>query len=281
MALTNLSDVANQIQKFWSPLMAKELRANLLLGSLINKDYQGEIKQGGDTVYVSQVQQAAGQLKATSDNTFTPEALVTKRIPIVADSIAIASFEFSDLAMLQSQIGSAESDIRASLLYAVQKNIDAQIKSKIAPAAANVYASIAAMTAAQLRTVRTQASKSLWSLEKGWYGLLDPAYFGDLLGDATIANSQFTGETAPVVAGQMARQRYGFNLLEDNSKSDKTALFFHPDFAHLVMQQDVTFKVSDLHSNNKFGYVISAHVVFGAALGVDGDKKHITVRATV
>ncbi len=62
MAVTDLASVANQIQKFWSPMFMKELRASLLLGALVNKDYDGEIKKMGDRVRVSQINAPAGQL---------------------------------------------------------------------------------------------------------------------------------------------------------------------------------------------------------------------------
>jgi hypothetical protein len=45
------------------------------------------------------------------------------------------------------------------------------------------------------------------------------------------------------------------------------------------MQLQPTIKVSDLHANKKFGYVISADVIFGAALGIAGSKKHQLVTA--
>ena len=82
-----------------------------------------------------------------------------------------------------------------------------------------------------------------------------------------------------MVAGQMVLPRFGFNLLEDNSKSTDTALFFHPDFMHLCMQTEVQVKVSDLHAQKRFGYVMSVDCIFGAALGVSGSSKCITATA--
>ena len=55
MSATTLTDVAQQIQKYWSPRFTKQLRASLLLGGLVDKSYQGEIKRQGDTVKVSQI----------------------------------------------------------------------------------------------------------------------------------------------------------------------------------------------------------------------------------
>jgi len=50
MSATLLSDVSNQVAKFWSPMFMDELMQSTLLASLVNKQYQGEMKRGGDTV---------------------------------------------------------------------------------------------------------------------------------------------------------------------------------------------------------------------------------------
>jgi hypothetical protein len=109
--------------------------------------------------------------------------------------------------------------------------------------------------------------------------LLDPSYYSDILNAQTLTSSDYVGDEAPVIGGQVVKQRYGFNLLEDNSMGTDKGLFFHPDFLHLVMQQEPRFKVSDLHPNKKFGYVISVDIVFGAALGINGNLKHIFATA--
>jgi len=50
MSATLLSDVSQQVQKFWSPMFMDELMESTLLASLVNKEYQGDLKRGGDTV---------------------------------------------------------------------------------------------------------------------------------------------------------------------------------------------------------------------------------------
>ena len=280
MALTNLSDVNNQVQKFWSPIFTQELRKRLLIGSLVNRDYEGEIKQGGDTVYVSQVIAPAGESKATSDNTFTPEKLQTARIGVTANRRAIASFEFADIVALQSQLTAEKSEIRDALLFSVQNIIDTYVKTLIVPHADNVIPSIAAMNTAALRSVRVQAGKMHWLKNKQWFGLLDSEYYGDVLADPVLSSAEHNAGDATIVAGEVTKKRMSFNLLEDDGMAEKTGTFFHPDFMHLVIQREVQIKVSDLHANNKLGYLISADVIYGSALGIDGDKKVITVKST-
>lgn len=282
MGMSSVAEVANQIQKFWSPLFSKELRAQLLLGSLVNKDYQGEIKQEGDTVYVSQINAPAGSMKTVGvdADTFDSDSLVTSRIPIVANKRATAAFEFSDLVALQSQLGSQDSEIRASLLYSVEKQINDYLYSIVSPSVAapdHVLNLVPTMNASQILSIRLLAAQAKWLANKGWYGLMDPQYYNDVLAATTMTSRDYVEGDKPTVSGQIATQRFGFNLLEDNSRAPGKAIFFHPDFMHLVMQTEVRFKISDLHAVKKFGYLISVDVVFGAAQGIDGNKKVISV----
>lgn len=283
MAKTNISDVTNQIQKFWAPMFQKELRESLLLGGLVNKDYQGEIKKQGDTVYVSQINAPSGQLKTigTDADTFDSEKLTTQRVTIQANKRAVAAFEVEDLVDLQSQIESGNPEIRDALRYAIDKQVNDYLKTLIAPSGSapdHTVTGVSDFNASQIAAVRKLAATAKWRKDKPWYLLLDPSYYSDLLNATTMTSNDYVNDLATPM-GQFAQQRFGFTILEDNSKTTDTALAFHPDFMHLVMQKEPQFKLSDLHSNKQFGYLLSVDVVFGAVLGNDGDVMHITVTA--
>ena len=284
MAVTDLAAVADQVQKYWSPLFTKELRESLLLGGLINKDYEGEIRKGGDTVTVSQITAATGELRTigTDADSFNSEAVSTTKIDIKVDKRAISSYEFQDLVELQSQIDRDDSEVRASLMFAMAKQINDYLYSLVAPSAAapdHTVTGVSDLNAAQMSAVRVLAGQAKWMRDKPWYGLLDPQYYADVMDDTTLSSSEFGAQDAPVISGQIALNRFGFRLLEDNSRAADNALFFHPDFMHLVTQKQVQVKLSDLHAQKKFGFVLSVDMVFGAKLGIDGDNKHITVTA--
>lgn len=283
MTQSNLADVTNQIQKYWSPLFTKELRETLLLGSLVNREYQGQILKGGDTVYVSQVNAPTGELLTvgTDADSFSPEAISTSRIAIAANRRAVASYEFEDLVDLQSQIDKENSEVRQSLLFAMNKQINTHLYSLVAPSTSapdHELSSVTDLNLAQMSAIRVLAGAADWPHDKPWYGLLSPQYYADVMDDSTLASADFVGTDKPTVGGQMAFPRFGFNLLEDTSRTGDYGLFFYPDFMHMVMQQEVRVKVSDLHAQKRFGYVISVDVVFGAALGVNGNVKHIRVQ---
>lgn len=282
-SVTNLTDVANQVQEIWSPLFTKELRETHLLPNMVNKDYQGEISNKGDTVYVSQINAPTGQLLTVGTNAdaFSPEAISTSRVSILANKRAVASYEVEDLVDIQSQIDKEDSEIRASLAYAVGKQINDYLFTVVSPSTSapdHELSSVTDLNAAQMSAIRVLAGTAKWLRNKPWFGLLSPQYNADVMDDTTLASRDFGGDDRPFVSGVLGLPRMGFQMFEDNSQTGDYGLFFHPDFMHLVMQTQVTFKISDLHAQKRFGYVISADIIFGASLGVSGGSKHIRVQ---
>jgi hypothetical protein len=287
---TMLADVTNQIQKFWSPMFMDQLKESTLLAGLVNKDYQGEIKKGGDQVRVSQINRPEADLLSigVDADTFNATKLSTSYIDIQANKRVVAAFEFEDLVDVFSQIGEQNSKIRQSLVEACEIKLNEYLFGLVSPSSSSpdhIVSGVTDFNAAQLNAIRMLAAQAKWRKEGGWWLLSSPSYMSDMLNSSTLVSADFVAGEAPVIGGQIARQRFGFNILEDNSDAILTlgstgtdcALAFHPDFMHLVMQPEPRFLVSPLHSQKKFGYVISVDFWCGAKLGIDGDKKHIKI----
>ena len=283
--LTNLAQVNEQIQKYWAPIFTQELREQLLLGALVNKSYQGDLKQGGDTVYVSQLTATTGELKTigVDADTFSSEAVSMSRVAIVADRRAVASYKVADLVSLQSQLSEGKPEILESLRFAVAKKMNDYLYSLVSPSASapdHIINSISTFGLSTLQTLHQAVNEAKWPQDGQWYGLMSPKYYADLLGVTAATSTDFGATDAAVISGQIALKRFGFSILGDNSRSGSQALFFHPSFMHMVMQSQVQLKVSDLHSQNQFGYVVSADVVFGAVQAIDGNIRCIKVIST-
>lgn len=284
MSVTTLANVTEQIQKYWSPLFTKQLRESLMLGSLVDRSYQGSISAQGDEVTVSQVNAPAGQLLTigTDADTFDSEAVSTSFVKIKADKRAVAAYEFHDVVSLQSQIGQNNPEVMESLRFAMAKQINDYLYSLVAPSTSAPDHTVTGVTdfnASQLANVRLLAAKAKWPTSPGWYGLVSPEYYSDLMNATTLTSSEFGATDAPTIGGQIALRRFGFILAEDNSRPVDYGLFFHPSFMHMVTQSEVQIRVSDLHSQKRFGVVMSVDMIFGAKLGIAGGSKHITVTA--
>ena len=280
MATTNLSAVNDQIQKYWAPVFTKRLRENLILGSLVNKDYEGAIARQGDTVRVSQIVDIDGQLLTvgTDADSFSPEAVTTTYVDIKADKRAVASVEFADLVELQSQVD--RNKVQDTLMFAMSRQINNYLYSLVSPSTSapdHLINGVTDFNATQLGACRVLAAQAKWAEDNNWYALLDPQYYQDLLNSTTVASNEFGATDAPSIGGKIALKRMGFNVLQDNSRTVDQGLLFHPDFMHMVQQTEVQVKISDLHAQKKFGFVMSVDLVFGAKLGLQGDVKHIKV----
>lgn len=292
MSATLVSELSDQVQKFWAPMMVDELKEQAILPSLVSKDYQGEIKNGGDTVYVSMVEAANGAIKTigVDHQSYSSEKLNSQRKAIVADTIIEATFELDSLIDLQTQLGSPEgkSKIRAALNKGMELKLNEFLYRKVSPSTSAPDHSIASVTdfnAARILLNRQLAAQAKWAADNGWWCLLDPSYYNDFLSAATLVSSDYVGSDLPTIGGKKPFQRFGFNIVEDNSEAMKylsptlatsdLGLMFQPDFMYLVMQQEPTIKISDLHANKQRGYLLSAEIIVGASLGIEGSVKHI------
>ena len=295
MPVTNIGDVAAQVQEKWSAMFMDELRESHKLAALVNREYEGDIRMRGSKVKVSQINAPSSNLRTVGvdADSFDTNQLSTTQVEVDADKRAVSAYEFEDLVMLQSQIGDQDSEIRQSLMHDVGQQINNYLYSLVSPSTAtpdHVLDSVTDFNASQAATVRTLAAQAKWDKTKGWWGLLDPVFYSDMLDDTTLASSDYGAADAPIIGGELARQRFGINWMEDNSDgilqlSPASAgadcgLIFHPDFLYLVMQTTPQFKISDQHANKRFGFVISVDLVFGAKLGISGDLKHIQVYNT-
>lgn len=295
MSATNVREVEEQIQEFWAPLFVPELKESALLPLLVNTEYSADIKQQGDTAYVSMVHAAKGERQEISEDgshtVIKSEKLKTTRVGIQANQIFTASFELDSLIDLQSQLGSADgqSKIRAALLKGVELQINEYIYSLLSPSASgpdHILSGVSAFDFTQLQNVRKLASKAKWPADGNWSILLDPTYMGDFLSDTKNTSGDYVSDS-PLIKGVTTYQRSGFKIMEDNSDAmaavsptkvlDKLGLAFHKDFLYLVAQTEPSFKLSDLHGTKKRGYLLTVDLLGGAKLGLEADKKHITI----
>ncbi len=287
--ITRMSDIADQVKKYWGPIGINKLKQDTLLPSLVSKDYEGTLQNEGDTVYVSEVNVPTATTKTTGEgeDSFESTKVSTTRVEIKANKTITAAYELQSLTQIESQIKLENSAIRESLMQSLEIALNEYLYSLVAPSTSAPDHSVNGVSdfnATALLNVRKLASAARWAKDGNWFGLLDPSYYNDMLNAQTMTSGDYVGDQ-PVINGQMATKRFGFNLLEDNSDAilklspalagADVGLFFHKDFMHLVMPQSITFKLSDLHANKQHGYLLSAHIVCGAALGCNGSKKHI------
>lgn len=293
MSATMKTDAAVELlaQEFWSPIFVPELKQSTVLPSLVSREYDGEIKEAGDKVNISQILRPTAEMKTVGQGheKFTSSKIQTAQVSVTADRVITASYKFDSLAMLQTQLGQKESTIRQGLIEAMEIKLNDLLYSLVSPSSSpdHLVTGVADFNAAQLLSTRLLASQAKWSKMNRWL-LVDPSYYNDLLSSQTLTSRDYVDDM-PLVGGEMVAKRNGFFIVEDNSDGLLThsvsgtadaALAFTPDFMYLVMQEKPVFKISDLHSNEQHGFLISCKMVVGAGLGIAGANKHIVTKAS-
>ncbi len=256
------------IPELWSPIMYQELRNSLVLGQAFNRDYEGVISEMGDKVKVQQLLAPTGEILTNDKDTFNPETMVLSNFEITVNSRAVASFEFTSLAQLQSL--AFEQEAQAALVYAVQKQIEntiiaAMIPSASAPDHQIAPASASDLAAADVASLRTLLSQAKVARNNRWL-VLDPAYYGDLLNKTAFTSQDFIPGSATVSSGEFSSPLFGFRVVEHDLLGADIGYAFHPSALSIVLQQGMNIQISNQHVNKKFGYILSADMVFGISL---------------
>lgn len=282
MSITNLAAVQDQVDKYISPILTKQLRSALLLGSVVDKTYEGAIAKGGDRVRVWQVNAPNGQMLdvGTDADSFTAETINKSYIDITASKRAVAAYEFADLVELQSRVNANDPAVMDSLVYALNKQINTFLYSLMVPSTSGPDHDVSGVTdfnASQLSNLRLLAASAKWGKDKPWYLLLSPSYYSDLLNATTMTDTAQGASDLPLIGGEFGIKRHGFMIFEDNSLGTDVGYALHPDAIHMVSQTQVQTKISDLHAVGRFGFKMSVDMVLGGAVGVDGAKKMIKV----
>jgi hypothetical protein len=237
----------------------------------------------GDTVRVSQYNRptATRTTLGVDSDTFNTSLISTQYVDLKLTKRITAAYEFEDITELMSQVDSNDPKMRQTLFDAVALDLNDYLYEFVAPSASapdHIINGVTDFNATQIANIRKLAAQAKWPRDNRWFILADPSYYSDVLSASSLVSADYVND-APTVGGQIINRRFGFNILEDNSRSTDFALAFHPDWL-LAVWTEPRFQVSSLHSNKQFGYVLSVDILVGATLGNSGAVKHLKIYNT-
>jgi len=285
MTATTISDVTNQIQTYWAPLFAKELRESTLWLNFIKYHYEfapsvngtkAPIK-GGNTLKISTITAPVSTSRTigTDADSFDTNKLSMTQTNLVVDKRAVSAVEFDDLSVIMSQLEDQDSEIRQAMLFDIRRQVNVAIKAIINPSASapdHVINGVTDFNFAQLAAVRLLESQAKWTDSGEQISLIiDPSYTSDLIDETLISSNDYNGGDTPVASGAFRAPNLGMNVYEDNSLSTDYGYALIPSWAIGAFGVP-EFKISDLHAQKRFGYVMSVDQVFGV---IQHDNKRI------
>lgn len=268
MAISGKTELANLIPELWSPDFYDELRKNLIIAPVFERVYEGVIANIGDTVRVNQINKGSAEILTDDKQEFASQTASISQFTIEVTKRAVSSYEITDLAQLQSQ--AFENMLRETMVYELQEKIENDVIAALLPSTSAPDHDIAPASAGDLAAADVAGMRTLFSKQavpvNNRFLFLDPQYYGDVIQKTAFSSSDFIPAGSPASSGAISSPLYGFTVAESQNLSADVGYAVHPSALQMVMQQGLRIKLSDLHAQNKFGFLISADIVYGFKL---------------
>lgn len=127
MAVGNITTTtaANFIPEIWSSECKVETEANLTMAELVNREYEGEIKEYGDTVHITDISNLSANDKA-ADTDVSFETITEDKVSLVINKHKYAAFKLEDIVKTQAKVD-LRSKYTSKVGYALAKEMDTDL----------------------------------------------------------------------------------------------------------------------------------------------------------
>lgn len=216
--------VASFIPEVWAAELLVSLKKNLILAqpSVVNRDYEGEIAEAGDTVHINSISRPTIGSYVPNSTVITPEVLTTAQRTLVIDQSKYFAFEVDDVDARQAA-GNLLGGALVEAAYGLRDVADQFVAGLYAGVnSANALGTIAVTTA----TPTDAYDKVLVPLKvqldvcnvptEGRYVAVSPWFHGRLLLDNRFIKVNESGTSEGLRNGMVGRAA-GFDILVSNN----------------------------------------------------------------
>lgn len=207
----------------WAAALLTAMRKALVYGAFVNRDYEGEIKDAGDTVTVNSISRPTIGTYVPNVTTIVPEKLTTAQRKLVIDQAKYFAFEIDDVDKRQTK-GDLLPEALEEAGYALADVFDQYI--------ASLYTGVQSANA--LGTVAVKASEPLSFYDnvlvplkvvldeanvpfQGRWAVIPPWAHGRMLRDTRFIQADTTGKADPASVTGFIGHAAGFSLGASNN----------------------------------------------------------------
>jgi N4-gp56 family major capsid protein len=223
------------IQKYrpeiWSAELLMALEKALVYGGLVNRDYEGEISDAGDTVRITSISDPTIGTYSANSTTVTPEELTDAQRTLTVDQAKYFSFFVDDVDARQAK-GNVMPTAMQRAAYKLADTIDQYIAGLYTGTQSanlvgstgspvNTYTTVTDAYDKVLVPLRTKLAKANVPTA-GRFVVVSPELMGSLLLDARFIKANESGTTDGLRNGFVGRAA-GFDIYESNNTPNPTS----------------------------------------------------------
>ena len=257
--------VTSFIPEIWAARLLEKLEKAHVYAALVNRDYEGEIKNAGDTVHINTL----GDLTiGTYDGTtaITYEDLATSSQDLVIDQKKYFAFRVDDVEKVQAMPGLVEAATQ-NAAYELNDVNDKFLAATLAAGATAVSATAVSLTAANVYqnviAMKVALDRANVPTEARWL-VVDPAFHALLLQDERFVSFGTDITNERLTNGRVGRA-VGFDIYVSNNAPEAsgtyTAIAGVPMAATYAEQ---ILETEALRSENYFKDLVRGLHVYGA-----------------
>lgn len=196
------------IPKLWAARLLKAYEANLVFGRLLNRNYEGEIKQMGDTVHINTLNDITIKPYEKNTEIDAPEQLTTTEQLLTIDHAAYYNFYVDDVDKVQAA-GDLMNTAMTNAANRLAEDAEEYIIEKVL-AGATLTAEAGSDLYETIVNIKTKLDEKKVPLA-GRYLVVSPASEGELLKDDRFVKSG-TGEGESRLQNGRVARAAGFDI---------------------------------------------------------------------
>lgn len=240
----NLTVIVPQI---WSSNWYTALLAELPFNSVVSKDYEGEIKNLGDTVKISQFPEFSAATELAESAANDADAITVTQQSLVINKRLVKDFIVTDKASLQSL--PAMDQLQNLAIFSILKKVQSIIIAASLPSTSAPDHTIGYTGGIVLDLAKIIASKKLLDAQnvpsENRHTVLGTNQTNDLFAITNFTSSDFVTGNSLVTTGKLGNALLGFTPHQTTEVGD-VCYFFHRSYFTMAAQKDISVKVFDL-----------------------------------
>jgi hypothetical protein len=218
--------LATFIPEIWSKLLLASLKKSLVYAApgVVNRDYEGEIAEQGDTVTINSISRPTIGTYTKGSTTIVPEQLTSAQRKLLVDQAKYFAFEVDDVDRRQAA-GNVIPEAIVEAAYGLRDVADQYVVGLYTGVdAANAIGTVS-ITTADLAVINLVALKvrldNASVPSEGRWVVIPPWYHGLLLRDDRFVRADAAGTTEALRNGMVGRA-FGFDVKISNNAPNVT-----------------------------------------------------------
>ncbi len=260
--------------EIWSKLILANLRSSLVYGQdgIINRDYEGEISQAGDTVHITSFSDPAVR-DYTKNTNISWDLLTDATRALLIDQADYFAFTVDDIDKRQSLpgfIGKASQGAAYNLASAADAYLSAAMYAGVNGTANDIGAVTAdisnndayALVFVALRTTLTRANVP----EQGRWVVVPPELYAALLQDSRFIDASASADGGAALRNGFVGRVAGFDVFEANTVPTETVGVYSVIAGHPIATTyaEQIASTEALRLENQFGDGLRGLHLYGA-----------------